>query len=68
MALSLFGQYLVLESSGEGECYLGLGTQLNLRFQLFYGIQSTLSLGYAHAWDSHSHHFDEVFLSLKLFR
>ncbi len=68
MALSLFGQYVILENNGVGERYLGLGAQLNLRFQLFYGIQSTLSLGYAHAWDSHSRDFDEVFVSLKLFR
>jgi hypothetical protein len=65
---SLFTQYLALENSGVGENYLSIGAQLNLHLISFYTIESTLSVGYAHTWNTSKENFSEAFISLKLFR
>ena len=68
MDLSVFAQYLALEDNGTAGNYFSTGAQLNIHLISFYTIQSTLSVGYAHAWETAGEDFNEVFISLKLFR
>jgi hypothetical protein len=67
MSLSVFSQFLYAQNEKESENYMNTGMQINFHMNNFYVLESTLSLGYAHAWDESDNEFDEFFISLKLF-
>ncbi len=65
-----FGSFLITDEDpgGTGK-YANLGIQVDTRFVLFSLLPSTLSVGYAKAWDLDSKmSFDEWMISLKLLR
>jgi len=47
---------------------LNVGTQLNLRLILFFSLESTLSVGYARAFEEEVAPSDELMVSLKILR
>jgi hypothetical protein len=63
---SWFTQGLALQSEDK-EAWMNLGAQINLVFRLWSNLESTVSVGFARAWNGRAH-FDEWFFSVKLLR
>ena len=68
MQPSIFGSVLYAQNTGGvREEFANLGVQLDIRLVTFSLLPSTISIGYAKAWDLNSNGvFDEWMISLKL--
>ena len=69
MQFMLFSSVLTARDTAT-ENYLNVGSQVDLKIVIFSLLESTLSIGYARAWDTDDFNqpFDEWMISLKLLR
>ncbi len=70
MRLSLFGNAIVTnpENADWRQEVWDVGAQLNMKLILFFSLESTLSAGYARAFEEGYDPRDEMMVSLKILR